>query len=453
MESRRRSLVLLGLACVLVGAGPADLPPLIEAAKNTDWTTVRTLLEDGADPAATAPDGATALHWAAYWDDVESARLLIQAGANVNAANDLGATALFNASLNGSVVMVQTLLSAGANPNAPLLSGETAVMTAARTGNADVLGLLLAAGGDPNVTGARNQTALMWAVGQKHADAAQVLVENGADIHARSESWSQVMAVPPHTGNQQPVPHGDNTALMFAARVGDLASARLLLAAGADVKDTNAWGVSATVMAAHSGFNELVEFLLEEGADPSADSAGLSALHMAIMRRDEDLVRTLLAYGADPNARIATWTPTRRASRDWHFHPAVVGATPFWLAARFSEPEIMRLLAEHGADPLFVHEANYVNDRRSAGTYGTDGIDEVTTTLMAAVGMGGPRRMRAFVPADPAQLEADALAAVKLAVELGVDVHATDLEGQTAAERAGFLSVREFLLSTESDLP
>ena len=37
-----------------------------------------------------------------------------------------------------------------------------------------------------------------------------------------------------------------------------------------------------------------------------------------------------------------------------------MGATPFWLAARFTEPDVMRLLVKHGADPLFVHHADYV---------------------------------------------------------------------------------------------
>ncbi len=197
-------------------------------------------------------------------------------------------------------------------------------------------------------------------------------------------------------------------------------------------------------MAAHSGFGDLVEYLLEQGADPSLDEAGFSALHIAVMRRDADLARTLLEHDADPNARLETWTPTRRASRDWHFHPSLVGATPFWLAARFSEPEIMRLLADHGADPRFVHEASYV---ASIGSFGAAETLEATTVLMAAVGMGGPRRLRAFVEDDPTDLEARALEAVRIAVELGVDVGATDLEGRTALDRAGFPSISEYLAS------
>ena len=185
-----------------------------------------------------------------------------------------------------------------------------------------------------------------------------------------------------------------------------------------------------------------MEFLLDEGADPDAADAGFSALHVAVMRRDAHIVRALLAHGADPNAQLATWTPTRRASRDWSIHPALVGASPFWLAARFSQPELMRLLVEHGADPLFVHHADYM---RTIGTYGAERSTEATTALMAAVGMGGSRRMRAFVSVDPADLEALSLEAVELAVELGVDVDAVDEEGRTAADAARYDSVKEYL--------
>lgn len=439
-----RGVLLLGLAPALAGAEWVDVAPLVEAARQQDWAQVRALLDQGEDASVAEADGGTALHWASYWDDVESAGLLLRSGGNVNAVNDLGATALWNASLNGSRSMVSQLLEAGADPNLPLISGETPVMTAARTGEPGILGQLLRAGGDPNVTATRGQTALMWAVSQGHTDAAVVLLEHGADVYARSDTWSQVMAVSPHAdrANQQVVPHGGNTALLFAARIGNLSAARLLVAAGADVNDTDAWGVSATVVAAFSGFSGLAEFLLDSGADPNLSEAGFSAVHVAIMSRDEGLVRTLLARGADPNARLETWTPHRRSSRDRFLHPSLVGATPFWIAARFSQPGVMRLLAEHGADPRFVHHADYVG---SAGAFGAARRVESTTALMAAVGMGGPRRMRAFVPLDPAELGPSALESVELAVELGADVDATDLEGRSALDAAGFPSIVEFL--------
>ena len=61
---------------------------------------------------ATQVDGATALHWAVYRDDLEAADLLIRAGANVKAANREGATPLFMASLYGNATMIERLLKA-----------------------------------------------------------------------------------------------------------------------------------------------------------------------------------------------------------------------------------------------------------------------------------------------------------------------------------------------------
>ena len=157
------------------------------------------------------------------------------------------------------------------------------------------------------------------------------------------------------------------------------------------------------------------------------------------------MVGALLDHGADPNAVLRTWTSPRRASRDHHFPPPLVGATPFWLAARFSAPDVMRLLADHGADPSFVHHADYKEP-----AYARPRL-EATTALMAAVGMGGGR-VRAWVPPDPADVETLTLEAARLAVELGVDVNAVDSDDRTALDgartaRPRFDSVVAFLES------
>jgi len=411
----------------------AEQPPLVDAARNGDTTALRALLQKRADVNAAAGDGTTALHWASFRDDLETAELLIRAGAKVNAATDLGVTPLWNASQNGSDAMVRRLLQAGADANAALLAGETPVMVASRSGYPGVVEQLIAKGAGVNARAARGQTALMWAVAQKHPDVVRVLLAHGADVNAKSKVWHEVMAVPPHGHLEynRAIPHGGDTALMFAARVGDLTSAQLLVAAGADVNDADAWGVSATALAAHAGYGDLVDFLLEHRADANAAKAGFSALHAAIMRRDEKMVGALLAHGADPNAPVQSWTPTRRSSKDFHFGPELVGATPFWLASRFSEPAVMRLLLQRGANPLFIHHGDRVVD----GPRGSDfqHRKDVTTALMAAVGMGGGE---AWIEVDRSEREALTLEAVTLLAGLGVDVNAVNSDGRTALDAA-----------------
>jgi ankyrin repeat protein len=150
----------------------------------------------------------------------------------------------------------------------------------------------------------------------------------------------------------------------------------------------------------------------------------------------------LLDHGADANAPLRTWTPTRRSSYDYHFEPGLVGATPFWLAARFSEPGVMRLLVKHGADPLFVHHSDEVGGNKSFKHK-----TETATALMAAVGMGGGGA--AWVQPAAGEREALTLEAVRLAADLGVDVNATNTDGRTALDAAKALkytSVVKFLL-------
>jgi uncharacterized protein len=432
-------LVVCGHTAV---ARAADGAVLIDAAKNADLSVLRALITQHVDVNAASADGTTALHWASYRDNLDAADLLIRAGARVDAANDLGATPLWIASRNGSAVMVRRLLQAGAHPNVALLLGETPLMAASHSGNPDVVAQLIEKGASVNARGARGQTALMWAVSEQHPGVVQVLLSHGADIQARSDVLSQMMAAPPHGKPEynRMIPFGGETALVFAARVGDLASAKLLLAAGANVNDKDAWGVSAMVLAAHSGFTEMVAYLLDQGADANAIGPGFTALHEAIMRRDVTMVKALLDHGANPNTPLQTWTPERRSSADFNFAPAIVGATPFWLAARFAEPEVMRLLASRGADPRFVlRNEYYVNDFNDRRT-------QATTAVMAALGIGGGR---AWVLPDRARLETLILDAVKLAIELGVEVNAANTDGRTALDIArpqGLASVTKFLI-------
>ena len=422
-----------------------DRPAIIEAVTAGNHATLRTLIAGGANVNAPQGDGATVLHWAAHRNDADAVRLLLDAKASVNAANDLGATPLWLASTNGSAALVQALLEHGADPNVTLRMGETPLMAAARSGNLPALKLLLDHGADVNATEReREQTALMWAAAQRHADAVRLLVGRGADLHARSAVWYQLENTAGNTNGAGNINlgHGGSTPLLFVARNGDVETARTLVAAGASVLDTAASGNSALVIAAHSGHTPLGIYLLEQGADPNAADGGYTALHAAVLRGELDLIEALLEHGADPNTRLERGTPGRRFSADYGFRHQLVGATAFWLAAQYGDLPILRVLAEHGADARMTP---------------LSGVPTLKAAMGASPkGYSENRRNRAGLPpSDPIDEEQTTLELARTIVEQGVDVNATDENGNTAlhdAVRRGFGTVIELLAARGADL-
>ena len=425
----------IGLLAVvlLAGASPpaesADLQ-LKEAIRSGDHAAVRSLIENGADVNAPEADGATLLHWAVRWDDPESVNLLLGAGADADAANAYGVTPLSLACINRSAPLVARLLAAGADPNAATSMGETALMTCARTGNADAVAALLAHGSS-NVNAreaSRGQTALMWAVAQGHPNVVRLLIEHGADVHAHTETRSLLVSVGGRGDERaRELPLGGFTPLLFAARHGRVESARLLLDAGANVNQTGPDGASALVTASFSGHGELAAFLLERGAEPDAAGAGYAALHTAVLRADPTLVRTLIEHGADLDVRLTGGSRVPRATHWWILPGSLVGATPFLLAAKYVDVEIMRILAEHGADPHLP-------------------LRDGTTPLMMAAGAdwsnGEIDRHYRRVPPEVAEAlhsdERPNLEATRFALSLGTDVNARNDAGDTALHSAVF---------------
>ena len=418
-SAKRAVILLVGLGLAFTGAGEARAQtgesPLADAAKRQDGAALRALLREGADVDRPQGDGATALHWAAYRDDVETVRMLLAAGAAVDPANALGVTPLWLAANNGSPAVVEALLAAGANPDRALPAGETPLMTASRTGSAAAVRALLDREADPHAREhAHGQTALMWAAAQGHPAVVRLLLEAGARVDDRSRVYRQVVS---SSGNADrsgvfEVMQGGYTPLLFAARSGDAASARILVAAGADVDAAAASGTSPLVVAAHSGHGAVAAFLLAAGADPGAADAGYGALHAAVLRGDPDMVRGLLAHGADPDAVLVRGTPARRVSADWRLPHNMIGATPFWIAARFREPAILRVLAEYGADPS--HQLGGEN------------------ALMAAIQGSSNRGRFGIARPNPDEEARRTLESVAAALDAGADAAARNGNGDTA---------------------
>ena len=410
----------LCLAVATVSANQVDRR-LVDAAKTQDHAAVEALLDQQVDVNVPAPDGATALHWATYWNALDMVDLLIDAGADLDVTNDYGLTPLALACDNGSAATVTRLLAAGADPELARSTGETPLMTCARTGALNAVTALLDRGANPNAAESwHGQTALMWAAGERHTAVARALVDRGADVHARSS--------------------GGYTALLIAARVDEPELARLLIAAGADVNDTAPDGLTPLLVATVRGHAALAIAFLEQGADPNADGTGYTALHWAAgswhteltgrlqgIATDADeewrslnglgtgklaLVEALLAHGADPRARLAR-TPPQFGYASGRFRVSLVGATPFLLAAMDANVDVMRALAASGADPLSA-------------------TDEGTTTLMVAAGLGQ-------VPAETRVTEQGAREAVRYVLGLGTEVNAVNEIGRSALHGAAHI--------------
>jgi len=243
------------------------------------------------------------------------------------------------------------------------------------------------------------------------------------------------------------IPQRGFTPLLFAARHGRVENAGLLLDAGADVNEAAPTGESALVIAAFSDQGEVAAFLVERGADPNDTGAGYAALHTAVVRGDLELVKALVAHGADPNIRLTKGSANKRQAYWFALSERWAGATPFWLAAKFAEVDIMRALGETGADARLS-------------------TDEGLTPLMVIAGIGyrpgsvGLNRRDQGIGPDAAKLLAAAteqptLAGTKIALKLGSDVNATNERGDTAAHGAaslGFASVVELLAEYGADL-
>lgn len=368
-------------------------------------------------------DGTTALHLAVYRDDLKTVESLLKSGAKVDVANHFGITPLALACTNGNGAIVEILLGSGANPNAALPGGETALMTASRTGKLEAVRALLRKGADVHaMEPKRSQTALMWAAAEGHADVVEELIKAGADFRSRlSTGFSP---------------------FLFAVREGQAEVVQTLLKAGADVNETvqsrqnsgprpaSGAGVprpgnTALHLAVVNGHFSLAATLLEAGADPNAIGVGYTPLHiLSIVRKPGggdndpaprgsgtmtslDLVRKFAKHGANLNARM-----TRRVNMGLT-GLNTMGATPFLMAARSGDADLMRVLAALGADPLIPNADN-------------------ATPLMVAAGLGTRS------PGEDAGTETEVLEAVQVALELGNDINAVDNNGETAMHGAAY---------------
>ncbi|HWC95587.1 MAG TPA: ankyrin repeat domain-containing protein [Candidatus Sulfopaludibacter sp.] len=477
-------LIAFGVA-VLLHAAPDTR--LADAAQQGDRAAVRSLLKLHASVNGAQGDGSTALHWAAYRDDLEMAQLLVQSGADAKAITREGAiTPLFMACTNGSASMIDLLLNAGSPLNATKSNGTTPLMTAAASGSAAAVKLLLDRGADINAKeDAHGQTALMFAAALDRAEVVKLLLQRGAAANLTTKSVKlervrfdqdgnvipvaaaggrrgAVAAAPatPAAASETPVPGSGR-----AGRAGDIA------AQIRQVGPSFMGGMTALLYTARDGQMNAARALLDGGADvnKSSDGEGESPLVMAISNGHLEMARYFLDHGADPNlVGIAGLAPLY-AAIDVQWAPHAWFPQPSTEQEKVSYLDLMKALLAKGAHVdaklgkkiwfrSFTHDVTWIDPAgatafwRAAQSWDAPamhllidaGADPKVvstagdTALMAAAGIGWGANFTVNAPYP-------AFDAVKYCVELGIDVNVADARGYTALHGAAYLGNNEMV--------
>jgi ankyrin repeat protein len=391
-------------ALIAAGADPNSanrfgVTPLLQAARTGDTPVIRALLDGGADIESAMLSGETPLMAAARAGSVDAVSLLLEHGSDPNATESYqGQTALMWAAAEGHTDVVRSLLAAGADPNGQARvsdlterstrtdfpsGGFTAAMWAAREGYEDELRVLAEAGADLELKNADGATAMMIAIVNDRFDLAARMLDMGAEPDNGSLYYAVLMRDATTDWLAQ---DGSRWRADYPNELTALDLIGVLLEAGADPNLPFEGQMHSTSMccdtresgtpfyrAAVAADVEALKLLIDHGADvewtptPSEGSArgpggggaprtplaaamnGGKGVGMAggpgdiredrpppfrevADRKPADAMRVLLEAGADPN------------------RPTANDSTLLHDAARARDLDIIRTLAEHGAD-------------------------------------------------------------------------------------------------------
>lgn len=369
----------------------SKIPPLVFSLNQENGhlagaaEVVELLLEYGADANAASPRGATPLCCAAELGYVGLVNALLSAGANPNTPGVGGWTPLHSAlSVPGDDVSVAaSLINAGADVNFVNERQNRSILhVAAKMGKVNFVNLLIDEGVDIGWRADGILTALYQAVLDQQDAVAQALLEHGAlrfepipsnllaaaksdslinlliqhgvepregmsledyeERRLRSELVMQAIGIAPTAASLTPPvsPNGptiidareEATSLAGAILSGNELKVEKAIEAGYDVNKrymVEGKKITPIVEAAVQRNEDIVEMLLEAGADPNISQVnGETALANAAQNGDYSIAGALLEFGADPN----TMTPV---------------GPPLAIAANIA---IMQILCAYGAD-------------------------------------------------------------------------------------------------------
>ncbi len=416
--------------------------PLWLASVNGDAAIVSALLNAGADANEHLPLGRTPLMAASRTGNVDAMKVLLDHGAEVNVRETLrGTTPLMWAADEGHAAAIQLLIQHGADIKArsdmvergrgPALGKsndprKAVAAQAAALAAGKALGLEDLAGlrDDPNGIGGQGRGRAAAPVSRARAGRGGAGAAAGGD---QGFDQNDDAAVAAFGFNRRPAPKdgGALTPLVYAVRANDLDSVKVLLAAGADINQVTGYGWSPLLVATQNRYYKLGAYLTDHGADVNlANKGAWTPLYLATDNRNIesgdypvrkgdmdhlDFIKLLLDKGANVNARLKDSTETRTVfTNQWLDEN---GATAFLRASQSGDIVLMKLLLAHGADPKIATTLN-------------------VTALHVAAGIGWVEGIT-YEWSEDATLEA-----VKMLLDLGLDVNAQADTGRTALHGA-----------------
>ena len=488
------SLLIGAGADVAAGTRIGSYTPLHVAARGGHADVVRVLLGAGADASAlTTNSGATALHFAAAAVGGEAVvAALLGRGADPNAREAVsGQTPLIFAASANRPAAIRALIAGGADPAVTTQVVDVIARTAVDRAAGEILQVILGEmrktqgpGWVPSVDEMQEAIRL-----QREQVAEDWEVTVGSLVTTSVKQAFGVRAVPQ---DRLPIREalvnktGGMTALLHAARVGNAEAALALLDGGADVNQVStADGTSALVLATLNGYWDLALALLERGADANLATTtdGVAPLFATLQTqwatsstypqpRGQDLqkaeytelVDALLEKGANPNAQLRTdlWSWEHSEAR---LGTDVSGATPFWRAAYAQDLPMMKLLVAYGADPhiptvtppITMRENRQQDGRQEDSFSGVDGpyVPEGAPAIYPIHGAAGGGYLGIGAYTVEAVPDGFMPAVKYLVEELGADVNASDWWGNRPlhyASARGDVEMIRYLVSKGADI-
>ncbi|MEY2409153.1 MAG: hypothetical protein QOF48_1823, partial [Verrucomicrobiota bacterium] len=279
--------------------------------------------------------GATPLHKAAEKGQAVVARFLLANKAEVNSRRSGNITPLHEAVLNGHKSMTDLLLANGAEVNASASPEGTPLHYAAARGFKAIVEVLLAHGANPNALDYRNSTPLHSAVSKGFKSVAEALLDAGADVNIINKVTES---------NADQYAHNYGTPLHIAAYDGHKPLAELLIARRAKVDLRNQFGETPLHLVRNN--TNMTSLLIAAKADVNArvlrpgNELGKTPLCISVQNNYAEMVELLLENGADPNVRFNETTDRQNES------------TPLLASVdRTGDNErIVRALLDHKAD-------------------------------------------------------------------------------------------------------